>query len=222
VTETADGAAWIGPVPGSIDTRSEYDSLAGLYLPIAIAVAALVFGAMGFALIRYRRRPGRAASTRTELPVVEGLYALILAGIAAVLIAATFSTESKVDSVASDPATRVDVTAFQWGWRFTYPGTGVTVVGDQNDPPMLTVPTGETVQFRLTSHDVIHAFWIPELRFKRDAFPARETTFDLVFDEDTIGRCAEFCGLHHSGMTFDVAALAPDDFSQWLRESRRR
>jgi cytochrome c oxidase subunit 2 len=208
-------------VPGSIDTRSEYDSLAALYLPIAIVVALLVFGAMGFALIRYRRRPGREPSKRTELPVVEGLYALVLAGIIVVLIAATFSTESKVDSVAPDPAAKIDVTAFQWGWRFTYPGTGVTVVGDQRQPPTLMVPTGETVQFRLTSHDVIHAFWIPELRFKRDAFPARETTFDLVFDEDTIGRCAEFCGLHHAGMTFQVAGLAPADYERWLREGGR-
>jgi len=114
------------------------------------------------------------------------------------------------------------VTAFQWGWRFTYVGEGVTVVGDDRRPPTLVVPTDTTVQFTVRSRDVIHAFWIPELRFKRDAFPERESTFDLVFDEEeSTGRCAEFCGLAHGEMTFDVVGMQSADFRAWLRTQRR-
>lgn len=200
------------------DTRSEYDSLAGLYLPVAIAVAVVVFGAIAFALIRYRRREGRDPSARESLPLAEGLYALLLAGVVAILVTATFETEAEVDAVSDDPDLTVDVTAFQWGWRFTYVGTGVTIVGDEKRPPTLLVPSDETVRFELTSRDVIHSFWIPELRFKRDAFPDRTTSFDLVFDRDAIGRCAEFCGLQHWAMTFDVVALAPREFDSWLGE----
>jgi cytochrome c oxidase subunit II len=127
-----------------------------------------------------------------------------------------------VIEVSADPGAELDVTAFQWGWRFTYPDEDVTVVGDDRRPPTLVVPIDETVRFTLTSRDVIHSFWIPEVRFKRDAFPNRETTFDLSFEQDDMtGRCAEFCGLAHGEMTFDVVGMDRDDFDDWLRTQRR-
>jgi cytochrome c oxidase subunit II len=150
------------------------------------------------------------------------LYALVLAAVVVFLLTMTFRTDDRVVEVSADPGQKVDVTAFQWGWRFTYPGDGVTVVGDDKRPPTLVVPLDTTVQFTLRSRDVIHAFWIPEVRFKRDAFPDRETTFDLSFDEqDMTGRCAEFCGLAHGEMTFDVVAMGQDEFGDWLRTQRR-
>jgi cytochrome c oxidase subunit 2 len=200
------------------DTRSEYDSLAGIYLPIAIAVVVLVLGTMAFALFRYQRREGRQPSTVASLPVVEGVYALLLVAIVAVLVTVTFRTEAKVDAVSDDPDLTVDVIAFQWGWRFTYPERRVTVVGNVHRPPSLFVPAGSTVRFELRSRDVIHSFWIPELRFKRDAIPGRTTAFDLTFDANSIGRCAEFCGLDHAGMTFDIVALSPPDFASWISQ----
>jgi len=163
-----------------------------------------------------------AAGLAKRLPLAEAVYALVLAGVVVVLLAATFTTEDRVDRISDHPGLEVDVTAFQWGWRFTYPGDAVTVVGDDRRPPTLVVPTDTTVRFTLESRDVIHSFWIPELRFKKDAFPERENTFDLSFEEeDAVGRCAEFCGLAHGEMTFDVLALEPPDFRDWLRTQRR-
>lgn len=205
-----------------IDTREEFDDLLGLYLPIGIAVAGIVFALVLFAVLRYRRRGDEMPRQREGLPLAEALYALVLAAIVVALLAATFTTEDRVDRISDHPGLEVDVTAFQWGWRFTYPGEAVTVVGDDRRPPTLVVPTDTTVRFTLESRDVIHSFWIPELRFKKDAFPERENTFDLTFEEeDAVGRCAEFCGLAHGEMTFDVLALAPPDFRDWLRTQRR-
>jgi cytochrome c oxidase subunit II len=70
------------------------------------------------------------------------------------------------------------------------------------------VQAGRTIRFRMISRDVIHSFWIPSTRFKRDAFPERWTEFDLTFPKPGryIGRCAEFCGLQHAGMSFVVKA----------------
>jgi cytochrome c oxidase subunit II len=207
-----------------IDTREEFDDLWGLYLPIGVAVAAIVFGLVLFTVVRYHRRGVELPRGREGPPIVEGLYALLLAGVVAFLVAATFRTNDRETELASDPGAKVDVTAFQWGWRFTYPGEGVTVVGDDKRPPTLVVPTDTTVRFTLRSRDVIHAFWIPELRFKRDAFPKRDTSFDLSFDEEgpmETGRCAEFCGLAHGEMTFNVTAMAPPDFGDWLRRQRK-
>jgi cytochrome c oxidase subunit 2 len=210
-----------GILQALVDTRDEFQDLWYLYLPIGVAVAAIVFGLVLFSLIRYRRRDDELPRGREGPPVIEGLYALLLAGVVAFLLAFTFTTNDRETELASDPGARVDVTAFQWGWRFTYPGEGVSVVGDEKRPPTLVVPTDTTVRFTLRSRDVIHAFWIPELRFKRDAFPDRETEFDLSFDDEgAIGRCAEFCGLAHGEMTFHVVAMSPPEFRNWLVAER--
>jgi cytochrome c oxidase subunit 2 len=150
---------------------------------------------------------------------VELAYVGVLVLIAAGLVTATFTTEDKVDAVSDDPALRVDVTAFQWGWTWRY-SDGVTVTGNSEAPPTFAVPTDRTVRFSLTSRDVIHAFWIPDQRFKRDAFPNRTTQFDLDFDNPGMngGVCAEFCGLRHSQMAFNVLALSDPDFQSWLAE----
>ena len=216
------GPAAVAQAP--IDTREEFDDLWGLYLPIGVAVAAIVFGIVLFTLVRYRRRGDELSGSREGRPVIESLYALLLAGVVVFLLAATFRTNDRETDLASDPGAEVDVTAFQWGWRFTYPGEGVTVVGDDRRPPTLVVPTDTTVRFNLLSRDVVHAFWIPELRFKRDAFPKRETSFDLSFREEgrmESGRCAEFCGLAHGEMTFNVVAMSSPEFRDWLRGQRQ-
>ncbi len=205
-----------------IDTRDEFQDLWRIYLPIGVAVAVIVFGLVLFALVRYRRRGDEIPGGREGPPILEGVYALVLVGVVVFLLAMTFRTDDRVIEVSSDPGLSVDVTAFQWGWRFTYQGEQVTVVGDDRRPPTLVVPTDTEVRFTLHSRDVIHAFWIPELRFKRDAFPERDTTFDLSFpDEGMVGRCAEFCGLAHAEMTFNVLGMAAAEFEDWLRTQRR-
>jgi cytochrome c oxidase subunit 2 len=202
------------------DTRDEFGELFSLYAPVLVATAAVVFLVVLFALVRFRRGAGRAPSPRSEAPLVEIPYALGLMVIVGVLVAATFATEEKVDRVAAKPGLEVRVTAFKWGWRFDYPEGRVSVVGDDRRPPAAVVPTGTTVRFTLRSRDVIHAFWIPDLRFKRDAFPKFANEFDLVFAREGrhVGRCAEFCGLRHAGMTFTIDALPRNEFGRWIEE----
>ena len=201
------------------DTRDEFGDLLGLYDPILIATAAIVFGAVFFALFRYRSRAGREVSGRREATIRESVYAVVLAVIAAVLVGATFRANDRETRLASSPGLRVDVTAFKWQWRFEYTGQDVApAVGTLGRPARLVVPADTTVRFTLTSRDVIHSLWIPEVRFKRDAFPKRTTQFDLVFPRQGafIGRCAEFCGLRHADMIFHVQVLSPAGFRSWL------
>jgi cytochrome c oxidase subunit II len=202
------------------DTREEFAALFSVYFWVLVVTAAVVFLVVVFTLVRYRRRRGHSPSQRSEAKLVELLYAALLAGIVGFLVWKTFGTENKVDALAASPGLQVEVTAFQWGWRFTYPQSGVTVAGDQNRPPTAAVPVGTTVQFTLQSRDVIHAFWVPDLRFKKDAFPRFANTFDLAFARpgDYIGRCAEFCGLQHAGMSFTLLAMSRAEFDDWLAE----
>jgi cytochrome c oxidase subunit 2 len=203
-------------------TRNDFDSVWSLYLWIGIGVAVLVFATVGFALVRYRARPGRAPSRRAEFNLLEGLVAAMILAIVALLVFRTFRTEAKEDDSSRADAVKVEVDAFQWGWKFTYPGEGVTVIGNSNHEPNFAVPEGRTISFALTSLDVIHAMWIPDQRFKKDAIPDRVNRFDMEFDEPgrEQGLCSEFCGFRHSGMRFGVRVLSNSGYERWLATHR--
>lgn len=208
------------------DTRRLYQELSALYLPIAAAVFAIVLAAVIYAAIRYRRRDGEDSypHQRAGAKKTETAYVVVLTAIAALLFGATVRVEDRIDPVARQAGLQVDVTAAQWLWRFSYPGYGISIAGAQQAPPTLFVPTGTTVRFRMISQDVIHSFFVPAVRFKRDAFPRRYTHFDLAFDRPGLmkGECAEFCGLNHADMNFRVRALAPPAFRAWLRAHATR
>jgi cytochrome c oxidase subunit 2 len=92
------------------------------------------------------------------------------------------------------------------------------VVGDNRRAPTLHLPVGVPVVFVQRSRDVVHSFWIPALRFKRDVWPDEATQFELTVARAGVyaGRCAEFCGLHHSDMNFTVVAEPRERFDRWL------
>jgi cytochrome c oxidase subunit 2 len=200
-----------------------FDQLFTTYLLIAIVVAVLVFGAVAFALITRRRESPdwstdepRAGNTRLEVA-----FAVLIAALIAFLLVRTFSTGRKVD--ARPPAAEtIRVTASQWGWRFAYPKAGFAIEGNSLRNPTLVVPAEREIAFTLVSRDVIHSFWIPAERFKRDAIPGRTNRFNLVFDspQNTFGQCAEYCGLDHATMGFNVTVLEPAEFDRWLELHR--
>jgi cytochrome c oxidase subunit II len=97
------------------------------------------------------------------------------------------------------------------------------VIGSDEVVPELVLPAESSVRFELTSQDVIHSFWIPGFRFKRDVFPDQVTTFQVDVGEPTgaylnTGVCAEFCGLDHTSMRFSVRIVTPAEFEQWTLE----
>jgi cytochrome c oxidase subunit 2 len=208
-------------------TQHEFGGVQGVYLPIALAVFAIVVGAFAFAVLRYRARPGRSARPTRDRNVVEALIAAAIAGIVVVLLVTTFRANAKITDTARHgrPGFRVEVVAFRWGWQFTYPSLpGVVDRTTSTAPPVLHVPARTTVRFRLHTEDAVHAFWIPALRYKADAWPGTVRTFDLVFDEGTAisGHCAQYCGLRHSDMVFTVDAMAPAAFRAWQARARGR
>jgi cytochrome c oxidase subunit II len=209
-------------VAGTASTSSDFSSVWSLYLWIGVGVAVLVFVAVGFSLIRYRARPGRAPSRLAERNALEIGVAVLILAIVGLLVFRTFHTEAKEDDSSRGDAVKIDVDAFQWGWKFTYPGQGVMVIGDSNHEPDFAVPAGRTISFSLTSSDVIHAMWIPDQRFKRAAIPERVNRFDMEFDEPgrEQGLCSEFCGFRHSGMRFGVRVLSDQGYERWLAAHR--
>jgi cytochrome c oxidase subunit II len=116
----------------------------------------------------------------------------------------------------------VAVTGFQWEWRFFYPEYGINIIGTPTSYPTFVVPVGEPVRIVLRAQDVIHAFFVPQFLFKRDAIPGRTNQFDLTIpDPGTFyGECAEFCGLNHAEMGFNVKAVSRAEFDDWVREQQ--
>jgi cytochrome c oxidase subunit 2 len=197
--------------PASIaDTTDEFSSLFDLYLIVTVAGGAVTTLAILVAVLWFRARPGRTPSRRGPPRILYVLWIGILAAAVVTLTMASLRTEAKVDPLSNDPDLRVRVIASQWKWTFYYPGGVVS--------RELVVPVGSTVEFTLRARDVIHALWIPELRFKRYAFPDRETRFDLTFEREGTytGVCSQFCGFDHTGMVFTTRVASAQAFESWL------
>lgn len=210
-----------GVPPPLTEQADDIDQVWNLFLYIAIGVGALVAALMLFVMLRHRgRHHVLPRQTRENIPM-ELTYTAIPLLVVAGLFSVTFVSVRSIDEVDDDPDLVVSVTGFQWQWRFDYPESGVAVVGTENAIPELVLPAGETVRFELTSVDVIHSFWIPGFRFKRDTLPEETTSFEVDVGNRTgtyenTGVCAEFCGLDHARMRFSVSVVTPEEFDQWL------
>jgi cytochrome c oxidase subunit 2 len=207
-----------------VDTRKEFEDLASTYLPIAIVVFALVLLGTIVPLFVFRARRRGEPSDREEPPWLPIGYAAVLVAIVALLVTLTFNAQDKISAKVTDPGLQVNVRAAKWNWRFDYPAQHISQIGGDSTPTSLVVPTGTDVRFNLTSLDVIHSFWIPYVRFKRDAFPRRTTSFVLSFPGvgyHTAGRCAEYCGLKHDQMIFTVEVMSRNDFNAWVSQQQR-
>ena len=204
--------------------RQQFAQLFGQDTLIAEVVFGLVVVTMIVAIVSswYRRRQGKGPWQKAKANRVELGYLGVLTGMAIFLIISSLTANAK-DFPGSDPpaALHVQVTAYQWCWKFHYTGQPVTVTGtcQHGSYPTLVVPTGKPVELDITSTDVIHAFWIPYLREKMLAYPGHVNKFTVTLTRSGhwIGRCAQLCGLYHYEMDFWLRAESPAQFSQWLR-----
>ncbi len=211
--------------PALVNTRHEYYRVFGIYVPIAVGVFVVIFAVIVVAVLRYRRRPVAEAARWHENNRLEGAYAGLLAVVVAFLLYVTYTAEHQVDTVSARerPSLTINVTGAKWEWQFALPASGFSVRSGTVGRQQLVVPTGEAIRFNLTSVDVIHSFWIPYLRFKRDLIPGATESVTLMFPSAGVfsGECAEFCGLRHADMVFTVHAVSPAQFSTWARSRGR-
>lgn len=168
---------------------------------------------------RFLRR--RVHHDRRQAATAAALLLVLLA--AAVVLPGRLGRAPATAGAPGSPtaAPTVEVTAFQFGWRFVYAGTGAVATGGLGQTAELVVPAGQPVHVRLHSDDVVHSFSVPSLRFERQALPGRVTEFDLTVAEVGTypGRCGTYCGLAHTEMPFLIRAIPRDAFGRWLREA---
>ena len=199
--------------------------LFNVLLWVMVGVFVLVEGALLYAVIRYRRRPGQELPVQTHgnlpLEIAWTIVPTIL--IMALGIWTVFTIFDLEEPPASaDNVLDVTVTAHQWWWEFEYPDAGggkrITTANE------MRVPVDVPVRLTLLSDDVIHSFWIPKLAGKLDLVPTRANQMWFQADANEIdefpatfyGQCAEFCGIAHALMKFRVVVLEQDEYDSWV------
>jgi cytochrome c oxidase subunit 2 len=213
----------------SVQSQKIYNLYIGSVVA-ALVIGALVWGLIFWCVIRYRKR-GEALppQTRFNLPI-EIVYTVLPFLIISVLFYYTVVVQTDINKVSANPDVTVTVEAFKWNWKFNYDGVkgadglDVYTVGSSDYVPVLVVPTHEKILVREMSKDVIHSFWVPDLLFKRDVFPgtalnkAALNKFEVTIVQEGayVGRCAELCGAYHSMMNFELRAVTPAKYVQFL------
>ncbi|WP_294310590.1 cytochrome c oxidase subunit II [uncultured Sphingomonas sp.] len=189
------------------------------HLFIIMLVGAVVIAGGVALLMRHAvRAPEGSIDHRKGMRIVLWLGGIIPTVILLGLLA--YSLPYMKPRPASPADLTVAVDGEQFWWRVAYAPPGRPPILSANE---IRIPTGRTVAFRLSGGDVVHSFWIPGLAGKMDMIPGRINS--LVVRADKPGRyrgqCAEFCGLSHALMAFDVIAMPPAAFDAWLAEQAR-
>ncbi len=194
---------------------NQQSSLFRILLVLAAFVFVIVEGGIIFAILRFRRRKGDDGEPKQ----VHGSVPLeiVWTAIPVLLVVGIFIlTITTMNGIAAPPPSandvNVSVVGHQWWWEFDYPDQKI-VTADE-----LYIPVGRPIQITLTSVDVIHSFWIPELAGKTDVIPGQTNHMWIMADHPGTydGQCAEFCGTEHALMRMKINAVTEADYQAWL------
>jgi cytochrome c oxidase subunit II len=218
----------IAGIPNLLDTRGPVSSVIAFEWWVQFALGMLVYLAVvGILLYTVFKRSlrGRRAWDVEVLrdPGDEGkawilwggviIPVVILAGLLGLSIYSQISLAGPDES----PALQVEVIGHRWWWEVRYPDEGIVSANE------IHIPVGRPVEIHLTSRDVIHSFWVPQLAGKLDLNPGETNSMWLQANEPGIfrGICAEFCGLQHANMQFMVIASDEATFQEFLDQQRQ-
>jgi len=174
---------------------------------------------LAVAVSRQRRSETPEGDRRRSVSVA--VAAGISTGLLLVLLAASVVTGHANVAPAGAKALEIEVIGHQWWWEVRYPAR--SSAHDVTTANEIHVPVGRAVRLQLSSGDVIHSFWVPNLHGKKDLIPGRRTSqvFHVEKEGTFRGQCAEFCGYQHAHMGLVVFAESPRLFEAWLDRQRR-
>jgi cytochrome c oxidase subunit II len=232
-------------MPQGVSTYSE--SIYNLHMLafwICVAIGIVVFGAILYSLVAYRRSRHPEPATFHENTRLEVVWTIIpMAILVGLAYPATVTMIELYDTGGADM--EIEVRGFQWRWQYKYLDAdrnealeffssiattrdeieGRTTKGEHYlldvDNP-LVIPVNRKIRFLLTANDVIHAWWVPDFGLKRDAIPGvlNDAWVEVTEPGTYRGMCAEFCGRDHAYMPIVVHALPEDEFDMWYTEQQ--
>jgi cytochrome c oxidase subunit 2 len=211
------------PQPSSLDPQGPNSaaiaSLFNVVLVMATVVFVVVEGLILISAFRFRRRAKDASEPtqvhgNTKAEIAWTILPALIVVTLFVMALQTQQTLAKPDTTVAPEQMTVKVIGHQFWWEYQYPDLGITTATD------LVIPTGTVVNLELSSADVIHSFWVPQLNGKTDAFPNHVNFTWIQADTPGIyyGQCAELCGASHANMRVVVVAKTPEEFNQWTRD----
>jgi cytochrome c oxidase subunit 2 len=224
-TELVDQMKRLGfPAPASDRAMPILNLWIGTWIA-AFAVGIAMWGVILWAANRYKTKHAKMPrQNRYNLPM-EIFYTIAPFIIIAVLFYYTVLAQNEVKARAPDPEVTIDVVGQKWSWTFNYKaadnpavGSDVWEAGTINKTPDLYLPAGKLVEFRLTSPDVIHSFWVISFYEKLDVIPGRVNILQLRPTTEGVfaGKCAELCGTYHSAMLFNVHVVSESEYNAYL------
>jgi cytochrome c oxidase subunit II len=213
---------------------------------VCVAIGIVVFGAMIWSLINYRKSRGAVPDvTLVHNTKVEFIWTVVPVFILVAMAVPAARVLVEIEDTSKSELT-IKVTGFQWGWEYDFLDKGVDYYSHldrksnrarellsgidpdtvdhylRNVDEPLVVPVGTKVRLLITGAEVIHSWWVPELGVKKDAIPGfiNEAWFRVDADKAGLyrGQCAELCGRDHGFMPIVVDARPKADFEAWLKQ----
>ena len=191
-------------------------TIAGMAWSLFIGSSLIFAGVMALLVFALRER---AVAVRPAWWIIGGGLVFPIV-VLSVLMVYTAVRSNQLMRAPPPGALVVGVTAKMWWWEVRYRGPAGEDVVLANE---LRIPVGRPVMLGLSSTDVIHSFWVPELGGKMDMVPGRTNHLQLAADRPGVyrGQCAEYCGEQHARMAMHVVALEPREFDNWLAAQAR-
>ncbi len=235
-------AEWALNMPeGVTDLSAETYDLHMMVFWWCVAIGIAVFGVMIVSLVKHRKSKGVKPATFTHSMTAEVVWTAIPVVILMLMAVPAAETMVKLED-SRDPDISIVITAYQWKWHYSYQDEDIAFYSSLARPSIearrkqsgvdphtvdnylldvdrpLVVPLGAKVRLLLTSNDVVHSWWVPELAIKKDAVPGivNETWFNAREVGTYRGQCAELCGKDHGYMPIVVEVVERDAYLAWV------
>jgi len=206
-----------------------------------VAIGIAVFGVMIVSLFKHRKSKGVKPATFSHSTTAEVIWTAIPVVILMLIAIPVAETMVKLED-SRDPDISIVVTAYQWKWHYRYQDEGVAFFSSLARPSLearrkqsgvdpfavdnylldvdrpLVVPRDAKVRLLVTSNDVVHSWWVPDLAIKKDAVPGviNDTWFKAKEVGTYRGQCAELCGKDHGYMPIVVEVVEADAYQAWV------
>ncbi|MGO9876038.1 MAG: cytochrome c oxidase subunit II [Acidimicrobiia bacterium] len=188
---------------------------------IAVVIGVAVLAMTVYVALRFRAKPGddREPVQVHGNTVLEISWTIVPAVLLAIMAVPTVATIFSLAKIPTGPnVVHVHVDARQWFWQYDYTDKGT----DFYTANELHIPVGQPVVLTLTSSNVIHSFWVPELAGKKDVVPGHPNTLTIEADKvgTYLGQCAQYCGISHANMRLRVIAQTKADYDTWVAQQQ--
>lgn len=213
---------------------------------VCVAIFVIVFGAMFWSILRHRKSRGAKAAQFHENTTIEVIWTIVpFVILIAMALPATHTVLAMKDASNSDMS--VKITAYQWKWEYDYQQDGVRFLSNLSTPraqieeregkgapknehyllevdnPMV-VPVGKKVRLLITSNDVIHGWYVPQLGVNQYGIPGfvKEAWFTIDKPGTYRGQCSQICGKEHGFMPIVVEAKSEAEYAAWVKEMKAK